>query len=160
MKLIHLKKDLGEEPFKTMEQGGVRKLADAERDNEEAELDAALRDFRLSVHAWSEAAYNRPRTALAAAPRRRVWQLAAGWALGCALVAGGVSGGFYEHHQHEMKIAAARVAEQQRLAAEQRDKLAREQEEDLLAKVDSDVSREVPSAMEPLARLMAEDESK
>ena len=45
-------------------------------------------------------------------------------------------------------------AEQQRLMAEQR---ARE-EEDLLAKVDSDVSREVPSAMEPLAQLMAEDD--
>jgi hypothetical protein len=30
--------------------------------------------------------------------------------------------------------------------------------EDLLAKVDSDVSRAVPSAMEPLAQLMADDE--
>jgi hypothetical protein len=30
----------------------------------------------------------------------------------------------------------------------------------LLAKVDSDVSREVPSAMEPLALLMAEDETR
>jgi hypothetical protein len=29
----------------------------------------------------------------------------------------------------------------------------------LLAKVDSDVSREVPSAMEPLAQLMAGDET-
>jgi len=34
---------------------------------------------------------------------------------------------------------------------------AREDEEELLAKVDSDVSRVVPSAMEPLAQLMAED---
>jgi hypothetical protein len=32
------------------------------------------------------------------------------------------------------------------------------EEEDLLAKVDSDVSREVPVAMEPLARLMDEGE--
>jgi hypothetical protein len=30
----------------------------------------------------------------------------------------------------------------------------------LLAKVDSDVSRAVPSAMEPLAQLMAEDETR
>jgi hypothetical protein len=37
---------------------------------------------------------------------------------------------------------------------------AQAEEEDLLAQVDSDVSREVPSAMEPLAQLMAEDESK
>jgi hypothetical protein len=47
--------------------------------------------------------------------------------------------------------------EQERLAALER---ARQEEEDLLAKVDSDVSREVPSAMEPLAQLMAEDETK
>jgi hypothetical protein len=52
------------------------------------------------------------------------------------------------------RIAVAQV-EQQRLMAEQQ---ARE-EEDLLAKVDSDVSREVPSAMEPLAQLMAVDET-
>ena len=32
------------------------------------ELDLALREFRLSVHAWSEAAYSRPRTAVAAFP--------------------------------------------------------------------------------------------
>jgi hypothetical protein len=33
------------------------------------------------------------------------------------------------------------------------------QKEDLLASVDSDVARQVPSAMEPLAELMAGDES-
>ena len=49
------------------------------------------------------------------------------------------------------------MAEQQRLVAAEQ---AREEEEDLLSKVDSDVSREVPSAMEPLAQLMAEDETK
>jgi hypothetical protein len=53
-----------------------------------------------------------------------------------------------------MRIAVARAAEQQRQAAQER---ARQEEEDLLAKVDSDVSREVPSAMEPLAQLMAGD---
>jgi hypothetical protein len=99
-----------------------------------------------------------PRTALQAAPQRKVWRLAAGWALGCALVAGGVSGGLYEHHhrQEMARVAAAQQAERQRAAAEQR---ARE-EEDLMARVDSDISREVPIAMEPLAQLMAEDETK
>jgi hypothetical protein len=69
---------------------------------------------------------------------------------------GGVSGGLFErqHKQQLARIEAARQAEQLRLAAEQR---AREEEE-LLAKVDSDVSREVPAAMEPLATLMDEDE--
>lgn len=121
-------------------------------------LEDALKSFRLSVHAWSEAAYSRPRAALQAAPRHKVWRLAAGWALGCALLAGGVSGGFYERHQRQemARIAAVRQAEQQQLAAAQ---CAREEEE-LLAKVDSDVSREVPSAMEPLAQLMAEDETR
>jgi hypothetical protein len=53
------------------------------------------------------------------------------------------------------KIATAEAAKQQKLADEQR---ARKDDEDLLAKVDNDVSRQVPSAMEPLAQLMAEDE--
>jgi len=125
--------------------------------DQDPELNEALRDFRLGVHAWSEAALSRPRTALAATPHRKIGRLAVGWALGCVLIAGGVSGGVWEHHRQEMRIAAARVAEQQRLAAQER---ARQEEEDLLAKVDSDVSREVPSAMEPLAQLMAGDETR
>jgi hypothetical protein len=74
-------------------------------------------------------------------------------------VAGGDSDGFYLRHQRleQAKIAeVARLAEQQR---ELREQQAKEEEEDLLAKVDSDVSREVPSAMEPLAQLM-DDEAK
>jgi hypothetical protein len=123
----------------------------------EPELEKALADFCLAVHAWSDAASHRPRT-LAATVRRRSWRLAAGWALGCALMAGSLSGGFYEHHHRQelARIAAVRAAEQQKLAAEQR---AREEEEEL-AKVDSEVSREVPSAMEPLVQLMDEDDSK
>ena len=124
------------------------------------ELDEALRDFRLSVHAWSEAVYSRPRAAVAP---RQVWRLAAGWALGCVLVAGGASAGLWQHHQREMRSAAVRVAEQERTqvrqAVQQRNQQARQEDEDLLAKVDSDVSREVPAAMEPLAQLMVEDET-
>ncbi|MGO9775736.1 MAG: hypothetical protein ACLQGT_09460 [Terracidiphilus sp.] len=121
------------------------------------ELDLALREFRLSVHTWSEDAYSRPRTADAAARRKQVWRLAAGWALSVVLIAGGVSTGFWEHHRQEMRMAAARVAEHERLAAKLRNQQLRPEDEDLLAKVDSDVSREVPSAMEPLAQMMAED---
>jgi len=123
----------------------------------DAELSEALTNFKLSVHAWSDAELSRPRM-LAHGVRRRSWRLAAGLALGCALVAGGVSGGVYERQQKQeaARIAAeAKVAEQQRLVAAEK---ARQDEEDLLAKVDSDVSRETPSAMEPLAQLMAEDE--
>jgi len=129
----------------------------AKLEAQEAELKQVLADFRSCVHAWSESAFLRPRPAFKAAPHK-IWRRAAGWALGCVLVVGGISGGVFErHHQQEMaRIAAARQAEQQRLAAQQR---AREEEE-LLAKVDSDVSREVPSAMEPLAFLMADDETR
>ena len=120
------------------------------------ELGAVLRDFRESVQAWSKTAYARPRTAIVT-PRKRVWRLAAGWVLGCALVVGGISGGVYEqqHRQELARVEAVRAAEHERQAAAER---ARE-EEDLLAQVDSDVARQTPSAMEPLARLMAEDES-
>jgi hypothetical protein len=147
---------------------GDRRAEPAER-NRQAEpgadetgdlaLEQALRDFRLSVCAWSEAAYNRPRT-VARVVRHRSWRLAAGWALGLTLAAGGVSGTVFERHQRQ---EMARAAAQQRLAQE-RQRLALEEqakeEDHLLAEVDSDVSRAVPSAMEPLAQLMAEDERK
>jgi type VI protein secretion system component VasK len=136
------------------EAGGAGKFPD-----EAGELDEVLQNFRLSVHAWSEAAFSRPRAAVQPV-RRKIWRLAAGSALGCVLVVGSVSGGVvYQHHVNAKKIAQVRMIEQQRLLAEQRNRQAQLEEEDLLAKVDSDVSREVPSAMEPLARLMAEDEN-
>jgi len=122
----------------------------------EIELEQALMNFRASVKAWSEAELSRSRMAVKVVGQRHWWP-AAGWALGCALLAGGAGGGVYEHHQRIVtaRVAAARAAEQQRLAAADQ---ARDAEEDLLAKVDKDVSQEVPSAMEPLARLM--DDSK
>jgi hypothetical protein len=134
-------------------------VSTSERDellDDDPVLNEALRNFRSSVCAWSEAVYARPRTALKAAPRRRVWRLATGWALGCALIAGAVSGGLYErHHRQELaRIAATRAAEHERQITAQR----ASEEEELLARVDSDVSREVPSAMEPLAQLMTGDE--
>ena len=130
---------------------GVGKFRD-----ETGELDEALSNFRLSVHAWSEAEFSRPRTVAEPRPRG-IWRLALGWALGCLLVVGSVSGGaVYKHRLNEMRIAQARLAEQQRQAAQER---ARQEEEDLLAMVDSDVSRQVPRAMEPLAQMMAVDES-
>jgi hypothetical protein len=125
----------------------------------DASVAQALVNFKASIHAWSDAELSRPRTALKVV-RQRSWRLAAGWALGVALVAGSVSGGVYERHARDEAArvaAAARAAEARRmLAAEQ----ARQEEEDFLAKVDSDVTREVPSAMEPLAQPMVEDETK
>jgi hypothetical protein len=124
---------------------------------QDAALDRVLRDFRSSVHAWSEAAYHRPRQVQRTASASGVWRRTAVLSLGCVLAAGVAGGGLLEyHHRQEMaRISAARAAQQQRELVEQR---AMEAEKEL-AKIDSDVAREVPNAMEPLAQLMTEDQS-
>ena len=120
----------------------------------EAKLEQALADFRSSVHAWSEAAYRRPRT-VELTLRHRSWRLAAGWALGCALVAGGVSGAVVEHQRQQQaaRVAAAeqQARQQQTAAAQQR---VGRQDPGLMADVDSDTAQEVPDAMQPLAQMM------
>lgn len=123
----------------------------------EPDMEQVLRDFRTSVHAWSEAVYHRPRLLGKVAPQRTAWRKVAAWSLGSVLVLGLAGGGSleYRHRQEQARIAAAREAEHQRQVAEQR---AREAEEEL-AKVDSAVSRETPNALEPLAQLMAEDDN-
>jgi hypothetical protein len=133
----------------------------------DVELEQALKNFRLSMHAWSDAAWSRPRPRTAAeAIRHRSWRLAVGWALGCVLVAGSVSGGLFERqHQIELRQRAAqqRAAEQQKQLQEQlqeQQASAPVTDEALLDGVDSDVSRQVPSAMEPLAQMMSGDETK
>lgn len=128
-------------------------------------LKQALGDFKASVRAWSDAACSRPRTAQSVVVRRawlRSGRLAAGWSLAAVLLAITVSGGLYEHHQQVVaaQIAAAHKAEQDRQAAAQRARDKAQQEDDILASVDTDVSREVPSAMEPLAQLTDEAESR
>lgn len=132
-------------------------VAAAQHDEREAidpGMQQALGDFKANVHAWSEAMLHRPRTVREVVVRR-TWRLAAGWALASVLVAGAVSGGVYERNQRQQqaRIAAERDAAHQRELAAQHP----QEVEDLLAKVDNDVSREVPSAMEPLAYLMTED---
>jgi len=115
-------------------------------------LKQTLKDYRSSVHAWSDDVYSRPH--LPVKIYKTSWRVAAGLALGCALAVASVAGGLYErHHMNEQaKIAAVEAARQQKIDVEQRNA-----SEDLFAKIDSDVSREVPSAMEPLAKMMVED---
>ena len=123
----------------------------------EPELREALGNFKTSVEAWSDAMMSRPREAKPAV--RTNWGLVTKWALGCAVFAGTVSGGVYQNYRQQevAKIEAARAAEQQRELMAQK---AKEQSaEDLMAKVDSDIERQVPRALEPLASLMNEDES-
>jgi len=122
---------------------------------DDPEIAQALKNFKASVDAWSSAAMSRPRTVRTPS---RSWRMAATWALGCAVAATSLSGALYErqHRQQLARIAAANAARQQaarqKLAAEQQAESQTDQ--DLLANVDSDISRAVPAAMEPLAQLM------
>jgi len=118
------------------------------------ELREAIGNFKSSVDAWSENMLSRPREAKE--PVRTNWGLVTKWALGCAVFIGTVSGGVYENHrqQEAAKVEAARIAEQQHELAAQRAK----DEADLMARVDSDIARQVPSALEPLASLMDENQ--
>lgn len=120
----------------------------------EPELREAISNFKSSVDAWSESAISRTRQVTT--PARAGWGVATKWALGCAVFVCTVSGGVYQNHrqQESAKIEAARIAQQQReLAAERA-----EEEADLMARVDSDIARQVPSALEPLASLMDENQ--
>jgi hypothetical protein len=135
----------------------------------------ALKHFKASVDAWSDAEYRRQRTV--AVTVRHTWRMAAGWALGCLLAAGSLAGGLYERHvrQESARIAAMKAAikaAEQKAALEHKRaeqpgavtaagkqqpsavKRAGSENENLLATVDSDVSRQVPAAMEPLAQMM------
>jgi hypothetical protein len=149
--------------MKWKEQGASRAGEQADLDGLE-ELDPALKqalgDFKASVHAWSDAAYRGPRQVPLGAVRRS-WKLAAGWGFAVVLLAGGVSGGVFVHHKNVLRaqLAAQRAAEQQKQAAQRAEQEA-QLEEDMLASVDTAVSREVPRAMEPLAQLSEEEESR
>lgn len=114
----------------------------------------ALGDFKASVRAWSEAEFGRRRVTRPALVRR-TWLLALGWSLAGLLLAGTLSGGLYERHVSQVRAAeaAAQAAQHERELAAQKAKEIAEQEEDALASMDTEVSREVPSAMEPLAAL-------
>jgi hypothetical protein len=123
-------------------------------------LKQALGDFKKNVHAWSDAVYAQPRVVRSSMPSRS-WRLAANWSLAAMLVAGVTSGGVYVHHERVVadQLAAQRVAEQQRQEAIAHAQKQAQEEEEMLASVETAVSREVPTAMEPLAQLSEESAS-
>jgi hypothetical protein len=127
-----------------------------ELETQEAELREALGNFKASVDAWSDAMMSRPREAKA--PARTNWSAVTKWALGCVVFAGTVSGGVYQNHrqQEAARVEAARVAEQQRQLAATKVSI---QDDDLMANVDSDIAREVPSALQPMASLMTDGDT-
>lgn len=114
-------------------------------------VEQALANFRATVCAWSEAAYRQPRV-METAVRHRSWRLAAGWALGSAVLVGGITGGLVEQHaRNEAQIVAREARLQQQAAARQQ---ARQEDRELMITVDGEISQEVPDAMEPLTRMM------
>jgi hypothetical protein len=130
----------------------------------EPELRQALGNFRSSVTAWSEAVMTRPREVKA--PARTNWSFLTKWALGVVVFAGTVSGGLYQNQRQleAARVEAAAVAATARAAEQQRELAAQTEKEqsaeDLMAKVDSDIAREVPSALEPMASMMTDEEAK
>jgi hypothetical protein len=137
----------------------------------EAELKQTLQNFRESVHAWGEAEYTRPHL-LKSTAAHHTWKWALTWALGCVLAIGGLSLGLYEHHQQQLaKDNGAQQRQQAPVMASTAPAVpvpassgepiqqiaqveAGELDANLLTAVDTAVSRQVPSAMEPLAQLM------
>jgi len=118
-------------------------------------VEEALGNFRLSVHAWSEAAKRPIALEAATRPHSMAWRRTLAWAMGVVLAAGAASGGLYERHHRQ---AMAEQARERQLQLEQREAAQRAAEMDqLLANVDRDVSQEVPDALEPLARMMTDD---
>ncbi len=122
---------------------------------EDARLEEALGNFRLSVHAWSEAAMRPFSPAMAATPHSIAWRRTLAWAMGILIAVGAASGALYEHHRQQV---LAWQAQQREIQLEQRAQAARRAADmdQLLANVDRDVSQEVPDALEPLAEMMTD----
>ena len=132
------------------------------REIEDLKVESALRNFRESVHGWSEHEFSKLRTI-----KRSRWEAmwvvlakpAMGWALGCVLMVTSVGIPVTVHHQRQ--LVAERNAQQLRQqqlakqAAEQQATLAMTDDE-LLRHVDSDIAQDAPDAMQPLASLMTD----
>jgi len=136
------------------------------REIEDLEMESALRNFRASVHSWSEYEFSKTRTV-----KRSRWAAmwvvfakpAMGWALGCVLMVSSVGIPVTVHHQRQLIAERnAQLLRQQRLAkqaAEQQAALAMTDDE-LLSHVDSDIAQAAPDAMQPLASLMGESSTR
>lgn len=151
---------------------------------EDRELKQALKHFKTSMDAWSEAAMSRPRM-VAKASVRHNWRRVASWAMGCLLAACSLAVGVHTiyHGQQMVKLSAQKTAQQaavEQVASVQEPALpasaqaaeaapvpdtkavkddAGAQDKDLLASVDRALSRTVPEAMEPLAQFMDDNEA-
>jgi len=134
-------------------------------ENEDRDVQAALKNFRASVHAWSEQEMARPRQVQpkqASGWMRLMAVPMLGWGLASVLVVAGVTVPVTVHHERQVEATRrAMIQEQQRQAAEAAARLAQNSidDEELLKHVDSDIAQAAPDAMEPLASLMGDTTS-
>src|SRR5580698_7316398 len=139
------------------------------RQVEDVQVEAALRNFRASVHNWSEQEYGRTRT-IQRSRWSGLWRVMAHPAMvgtmTSALVIASVGIPVTVHHERQVAIerqaARATIDLQQKLAAEAAVKTTADtiDDEDLLSHVDSDIAQAAPDAMQPLVSMMSETSSK
>jgi hypothetical protein len=129
-------------------------------------FEEAMRNFRLSLHTWSEHELT-SRPAMQMQSARSAWHWftapAATWAAAAALaiVAVGVPVGV---HHHNVVIAQQKAADEarehklQEIQAATQTQIAHTSIDDdkLLQYVDTDIAQDTPDAMQPLASLMSE----
>jgi len=143
-----------------------------DKEPEEIPVEEALRNFRTSIHAWSDQElHTRPfRVEVAKAARPHLhWLMvpAMGWAMAGILAIGAIGVPVAVHH--ERQVAAEQLAAQQQQQRETQEKAAQQapktanndvDDEELLNHVDSDIAQAAPDAMEPLASLMQDSNAR
>jgi hypothetical protein len=121
---------------------------------EHLQVEDALRNFRASVHAWSE---RELRTQRQPVPRRHwIMAPAMAWGLASILAVTAVTVPVSVHHERQVAATrrAAELEREQKAAEAARQAASAIDDEALLTHVDSDIAQSTPDAMEPLASLM------
>jgi hypothetical protein len=147
------------------------KLKETEASDQELgqEVEQALKNFRASVHAWSDAEFTRSRAVKA--PQSSLWRWlaapAVSWAAAAVLAFTAVGVPVAVHREHQAQVVAQQRAEEQEhqrvLQEKAQEKAAMQMaalqmtaidDDKLLQHVDEDITQSTPDAMEPLASLM------
>jgi len=126
-------------------------------EDNDPQVEAALRHFRQSVRGWSDGEFAKVRTI---SPRARAWRFwqapALGWGLATILVVSAVTVPVEMHRQREVAAAQAAAKQQQPAIDAEQGAAVEMSDEELLSHVDTDIAQATPDAMEPLASLMSD----
>jgi hypothetical protein len=137
------------------------KFEESKHEFEDTQVELALRNFRESVHGWSEQEYARPRVIKRSrwdAIFRLVANPVMAGSLASALVITSVGVPVRIHHERQVVAEQNAARERQlELAKEAREQQANAMTDDeLLSHVDSDIAQGAPDAMQPLASMMTD----